>query len=202
MKKKAILFFIVIGSMLISASVTEAYPSALYNQNTQYEQKQAETERAEAVNSDFDSKQPLPDKTPFPIKNNWQEIFMKQGTVMGISQRHIDATPPVVYIDKYNAYHRGYCENYLELTGGTLGKPYWLTDVILDGMRCADCISDKTYYGYMEAMYKAKLEKQDKIIKVAAVLCIVALSCILVLIIKKLLKGRMKGISEIQGDSF
>lgn len=149
---------------LYNQYIQALYFTELNNQNVLYEQKQQEIEQTERTNADYDSTQPTPDETPLPIQNNWIDNVIRE-TVLSVQNEHIDATPPIVYIGEYGEYHRGYCKN----LGDNRGKSYWLTNVILDKIRCGECISDNTYYKYKIAAYKLSIDRYENIIKILVV---------------------------------
>lgn len=150
MKTKSMLFIILICCIFNSFGT-------LIAEADNETQSPAEIAQIQAANEEYDRKHPRPQHSPRPLKTfietSTDGKSMSIGTVS--SGQGI-----VVYKEKdNNTYHLGRCEYYAEKSNEDYSRPYWLSDIIMDGMRCSLCIDEITYYTCKEAIYRTEIEE-------------------------------------------
>lgn len=168
-------------------------------------QSPEEIARIQAANEEYDRKHPRPKTSP-KVFNTYIETST-DGKSMDIGV--IGAgTNIVVYKEKDNdTYHMGYCQYYAEKSDEDYSRPYWLPEIIMDGMRCSLCILDEIYYPCREAIYRTeidelsetvlskKVQEQSKVILLLLVFMAICLMGLVVVIIlwRKAEKNRFGG---------
>lgn len=139
---------------------------------------------------------PKPDYTSAPLNVTWIEK-LTDGKSLSYGMRKPDDSP-VVYVDSNKEYHMGGCKVYAEKSNRDYSKPYHLTEVILDGTRCTECIPGEIYYIYKEAVFRARICKQEHII---IILLIIIFSLLFICCLRRLFrynKGQKKyGVDKI-----
>lgn len=120
-------------------------------------QSPEEIARIQAANEEYERKHPRPQHSPRPLKTFME--LSTDGKSMSIGTVGAGAKT-VVYKEKdSNVYHMGYCSYYAEKSNEDYSRPYWLSNIIMDGMRCSLCIDDETYYTCKEAIYRIDIEE-------------------------------------------
>lgn len=191
MKQKSILLCI-LGFCLFNCLVISIATAENETQSPE------EIVRIQAASEEYDRKHPVPKTSPRPLKTfietSTDGKSMSIGTVGA-------GTDIVVYKEKDNdTYHMGYCQYYAEKSNEDYSRPYWLSDIIIDGMRCSLCIYDEIYYPCREAIYRTEIEElsenelvkkvyeQEIAIKVLSILCMLCVIWIITLLTKNTIK--------------
>ncbi len=147
---------------------------------TEYTQSPEQIIQIQAENAEYECIHPTPDNSPPPALRTWTETSY-DGRSLIINTRKA-ATDIVVYCEETNVYHMGHCKLYEGKYGSDYSNPHWLGDVILNGTRCTECVTDDVYYTYIEAMYRTELYKKGKIKKLIYKVSVVVLDIFVVCI--------------------
>ena len=115
----------------------------------------ARTQAENAKYAEYERLHPKPQNSPPALDFSWTETSINSAALT-ITTRHADNTV-VVYVDKdMDIYHMEYCRFYQEKASGDYSNPHWLCEVVLNGVRCTECISDEMYDTYKEAVYRTE----------------------------------------------
>lgn len=187
--KSKMLFTVLLYSLLIFFNI----PLATAETETQTEKEIAQIQSADA---EYEQKHPRPKDSPKPLKSfmeiSTDDKSMKIGT-------HAFEEQAVVYMEKdSDTYHTGNCSYYAKKSNKDYSRPRWLSNVVIDAVRCTLCVDDDLYYTYKEAVYRTeindlsesnlakKVQKQENNIKILIILCFTQLICLVAVIIKLL----------------
>lgn len=180
MNKKSMLFPILFCCLFVFLAV-----SVTSMQIVQAEQNTEEIERIRIKNEEYEKTHPKPSNPPPTLQAAWCETSMNEKSLSVVSCRADGDI--VVYIDKdTNAYHMGNCQYYAEKSGGDYSRPRWLSEVVLDGTRCALCVSDSLYYSQKEAVLRTKINDLECNVKILFGLVILSAVCVAANLLRKI----------------
>lgn len=179
MKRKSILFFILLCCMFYSVT-------AVAENETQSPE---EISQIQDANAEYERTHPYPKTSPRPLKSFIE--MSTDGKSLDIGT-HAFKNQAVVYIenDDMMIYHTGHCDYYAEKSNNDYSRPRWLSDVVMEGTRCTLCIPDELYYSYIHAVSKTdiqdfpeRLQKCENNVKVLLVASIVLISINIMLLV-------------------
>lgn len=183
--KMKILLLVVLLCGIFSSAITSA-------ENTV--QSPEEIARIKAINKEYERTHPRPKHSSRKLSS--LQVHSTNGSSMDIKFVGGSSSMVVYKEENNNTYHTGRCAYYEELSNADFSRPYWLSDIIMDGVRCSLCIDEQTYYTCMAVIYKTELEElsetaltkkvqqQKYFIEILSILLGVLFCCLAGLIIK------------------